>query len=420
MNKLPATFHVILIMLLFPLLTYAQDEYAGFGHMVDVSSFHAKSFTFSCTTLSQNTTVLVACYDADGKFIRSYLNEPLPVVNKWEPLSVTGKLSKNAARLFVGVYYKGDGTFLYDDMRLSMKGGSGEENVTLKNAGFEDTTGLNSYFFTKKVEDAATIVIDPLNSSNHVLQVVSKNKTNTETYGNNKTAGNFADVNGVRLYYETYGTGEPLVLLHGALESISSYAGIIPLLARNFKVIAVDTRGHGKSSADTTKLTYQLYAEDVNKLLTYLHLDSVRVLGWSDGGNTGLLLAMNHPEKVRQLAILGANLYNDHSSVADWVNDTLRSQIKVLEANADLNFEWRVKQCLLNEPHIDPASLGKISCNTLVMAGEKDVIKEPHTRLIAKSIPHSTLIIFRKTGHEAVREIPELFVKTVTGFFTGK
>ncbi|TWW00833.1 alpha/beta fold hydrolase [Chitinophaga pinensis] len=71
-------------------------------------------------------------------------------------------------------------------------------------------------------------------------------------YGNNETTGKYATINGNRIYYETYGEGEPLLLLHGASESIRHYAKQIPALSASFKVIAVDTRGHGKSTADTT------------------------------------------------------------------------------------------------------------------------------------------------------------------------
>jgi len=156
--------------------------------------------------------------------------------------------------------------------------------------------------------------------------------------------------------------------------------------------------------------------------LDKLGLDSVNVLGWSDGGNTGLILAMNHPKYVRKLAIMGANLYNNKSSVPDWVNDTLRSQIQVLEQSqrdSRDEFELRVKKVLLTEPNIDPLSLGKIQCKTLVMAGEKDIIKEKHTRLIANSIKDSRLVIFKKASHDAPVEIPEKFAATVMDFFSG-
>lgn len=119
-------------------------------------------------------------------------------------------------------------------------------------------------------------------------------------------------------------------------DAIQTFASQIPALSKHYKVIAVDTRGHGKSTADTTKLTYELYADDTYKLLNELKLDSVNVLGWSDGGNTGLILAMQHPEKVKKLAIMGANLYNDNTAVQEWVNDTLRQQIKRLEQTGSL------------------------------------------------------------------------------------
>ena len=106
-------------------------------------------------------------------------------------------------------------------------------------------------------------------------------------YGDNPLAGHYALVNGIKLYYESYGEGQPLILLHGNGGSINAFANQIPFFEKYYRVIAVDSRLQGKSGGSSDSISYNLMASDFCALLDYLHLDSVFVLGWSDGGNDG-------------------------------------------------------------------------------------------------------------------------------------
>ena len=243
----------------------------------------------------------------------------------------------------------------------------------------------------------------------------------SDEYGENTKRGKYAPVNGIRLYYEIYGAGEPLLLLHGNNMSIASFNRQIPELAKKYQVIALDSRGQGNSSADSTKLTYELFADDAAAFLDFLGIDSAHVLGWSDGGNIGLLLAMEHPRKVKKLASMAAVLYNDNTSISPKLNALLRKQLAEMKdkgiAEADMNY--RLKNLLLTEPHIQPDSLTKVTVPVLVMAGEDDIVKREHTALIARKLPESTLKIFRKAGHEAPKEVTEEFNRAVMDFFAG-
>jgi len=127
-------------------------------------------------------------------------------------------------------------------------------------------------------------------------------------YGDNKAAGRYLTTRGIKLYYETYGQGDPLLMLHINGGSIEVFTYQIPYFARNYRVIAVDSRAQGKSTDRKDSLTFEMMADDFNALLDSLHLDSCYVLGWSDGGISGLLLALRHPEKVKKLAVSGPNL----------------------------------------------------------------------------------------------------------------
>ena len=117
-------------------------------------------------------------------------------------------------------------------------------------------------------------------------------------YGDNKEAGNYKKINGINLYYEIYGTGKPLIFLHGSGGSIRGASGRIEYFKKYFKVIAIDSRGHGKSIDTTTKqLTYVQMANDIKVLLDSLNIDSAFVQGQSDGAILGLLLAINYPRQ---------------------------------------------------------------------------------------------------------------------------
>lgn len=136
-----------------------------------------------------------------------------------------------------------------------------------------------------------------------------KEKSLKTNYGKNKN-GKYIDIGDAKIYYETYGKGEPLLLLHGNNGSISDFYQQIPALAKHFKVIAIDTRGQGRSTDFTTSdYSYELFANDLHKVIQQLDLKNVNILGWSDGGNTGLMFSLKHPELVNKLITIGANIH---------------------------------------------------------------------------------------------------------------
>ena len=130
-------------------------------------------------------------------------------------------------------------------------------------------------------------------------------QTNAIVYGNNLSAGHYAIVNGISLYYETYGSGRPLILLHGNGGSIKAFSNQIPFFEKYYRVIAIDSRLQGKSGGSPDSISYDLMASDFCGLLDYLQIDSAFVLGWSDGGINGLIMAMNYPKKVKRAGCLG-------------------------------------------------------------------------------------------------------------------
>jgi len=143
-----------------------------------------------------------------------------------------------------------------------------------------------------------------------------------QSYGNNPRAGAYASINGIRMYYEVYGKGEPLVLLHGNGGSIAGHSKRIEYFSRYYKVIAIDSRAHGKSIDTLSVLNYDMMTRDIHDLLDTLKVDSAYVWGQSDGAILALLLAIHYPEKVRKAAGMASNLRPDTSAVlpeiANW------------------------------------------------------------------------------------------------------
>ncbi|MCR5890166.1 alpha/beta fold hydrolase [Hymenobacter sp. J193] len=242
---------------------------------------------------------------------------------------------------------------------------------------------------------------------------------NPEHYGSNATTGHTVAVSGGQLYYERYGQGTPLLLLHGNGQSIAAFQKQISELARHFEVIAVDTRAHGRSPDHTTApLTYDLFAEDVHQLLDSLHLPQVDVLGWSDGGNTALKLALAYPARIRRLAVMGANLFPTAEAIEPDFLALLRRQLREAEQHPEAGQPHRARliRLLLQEPQLSFQAMAAVKVPVLVMAGEKDLVLEKHTRALARSLPQGQLRIFPGATHYAPQEVPGPFNEAVLTF----
>ena len=243
-------------------------------------------------------------------------------------------------------------------------------------------------------------------------------QTNTIVYGSNPSAGHYAAVNGINLYYETYGSGEPLILLHGNGGSMNSFSNQIPFFEKYYEVIAIDSRLQGKSGGSPDSMSYDLMAADFCALLDYLHIKSANVLGWSDGGIDGIIMAMNCPEKVKRLAISGANTVPDSSALTN--ADIQGMKDFMAHPKTASKREIALVKMMIDQPNIPYESLKQIHCPVLVMAGDHDMIKPEHTIKIFQSIPSASLCIFPDSRHGVLLQHPKLFNETVLTFFKSK
>lgn len=238
-------------------------------------------------------------------------------------------------------------------------------------------------------------------------------------YGSNN--GKYIQHRGFKMYYEVYGKGEPLLIIHGNGGSINNFENQIPYFSKNYQVILADSRAHGKSIDQGDSLNYEMMTDDLNALLDTLHIDSCNVIGWSDGGIEGLLLAIRHPKKVKKLAVTGANLIPDPILSTDpWVVETVIAAIdslKKLPVSFENKRQLKLQRLLINEPHITHAALQTIACPTLVIGGDQDVIMPRHTLEIAENIKKSNLWILPNSGHSTPLAYKDLFNETVHTFF---
>lgn len=404
-------------------------DWDAFLQYIDISAWQGHRFKVTAAVRAQclddkagaEIAVRIDKSDKTMGFFYNMMDRPIRDT-QWKVYTIAGKVDKKASRLNLGGLYQHKGYFWFDDFHVYVETTRGVwSELPLADGDFEaDTAALRRHwplmirraFFHMSLSDTGVY------QGSHCIRVDGSSFVNPNTYGSNDSTGHYVQANGIRLYYEVYGQGQPLLLLHGNSESIVSFSKQIPELSKYFKVIAVDSRGQGRSTEDGKTYTYDLFAQDMNALLDTLGLDSVDILGWSDGGNTGLIMAMNYPRRVRTLAVMGANIFIDNTVVAPWVFRTLHKQQQTVEGDTTYNDANRSRliTLLLTEPRHTFEELNAIHCPTLVMAGEKDVIKEGHTRQIAAHIPHSTVVIFPGGTHEEPSEHPDIFNKTVEDF----
>ena len=238
-------------------------------------------------------------------------------------------------------------------------------------------------------------------------------------YGSNPAAGKIFTHDGVKLYYEVYGTGEPLLLVHGNGSSIGELKAQIDYFRKRYRVIAMDSRDHGKSSDSPDAITYEKMSDDLAALLDHLKTGPAYVLGWSDGGIEALLLGIRHPAQVKKLAAMAANLNPDglQPEILGLIKSTLSSMPAAVKATPAGKREMKVTQMMLDEPHIELQALETIAAPTLVLASDHDLIRDEHTLDIYHHLPNSQLVIFPNATHMIPYDDPVLFNTTVERFF---
>ena len=224
----------------------------------------------------------------------------------------------------------------------------------------------------------------------------------------------------IRHNYIEKGEGFPLILLHGNGEDVSYFEHQMEPFAQHFRVIAIDTRGHGQTPRGEAPFTIRQFAEDLLGFMDLHQIEKAHVLGFSDGGNIAMVFALAHPERVEKLILDGANL--NASGVKSKIQIPIEIGYRMARLFAKKSPEARKNAELLglmvNDPNVKPEELARIQNPTLVMAGDNDMIKDRHTRLIAASIPGAELAII-PGSHFIANKNPDAFNEAVLRFLCG-
>jgi pimeloyl-ACP methyl ester carboxylesterase len=255
-------------------------------------------------------------------------------------------------------------------------------------------------------------------------------------YGNNPSAGHYLQVGDAKIYYEVYGSGHPLVLLHGGLFGyIDEYAGVIPELSRRYTVIAIALRGHGKSELGNQPLSNRLFAEDSVAVIRHVTSEPVDLVGFSTGAMVSYVLTINHPELVHKLIAVGgpisdsgavesnatateANAYKDPAELEKLAPKLVARRKKLY---ADLR-DWdrlvlAFGKMSTTEQDIPKEKVQAIQCPTLIAAGDQDMYtKLEHFVEIYHLLPHGELAIVPGCEHTVFKCNPNLMAELVEHF----
>jgi pimeloyl-ACP methyl ester carboxylesterase len=233
--------------------------------------------------------------------------------------------------------------------------------------------------------------------------------------------GNYVNVENASIYYATFGSGTPVLVLHGGLGSLEDMSYQIKALAKSHFVIAADSRGQGRSTDSDQPLSYSLMADDMTKLLDQLKIPRADVVGWSDGGIIGLDLAMRYPARVKKLVAISANFdvsgIRESSTKETGVPRTpLRYRLLAPDSSYWPVIYRKVVTLWRTQPHYSLTELGQIKAPTLVMAGEFDIVKPQHSAQLARAIPQSKEIIVQGATHAVPTDKPDAVNNEILNF----
>ena len=236
------------------------------------------------------------------------------------------------------------------------------------------------------------------------------------------TRQEFLHNSGASIFYSEYFPADPqaptLILLHGNGEDHTYFVKQIPAFSPHFRLVLMDTRGQGQSTGGDGELNFSVFAADLLALMDHLQIAKAHLLGFSDGGNLALTFALAHPERVQSLILNGANL--EPGGVK------LSTQLPIVLGYGCCRllspFSRKARQngallgLMVNHPHIPPQALAALTMPALVIVGERDMIRDRHSQLIARSLPNAQFVRIPGGDHFCAAKCPEVFNHAVLSF----
>lgn len=236
----------------------------------------------------------------------------------------------------------------------------------------------------------------------------------------------YVEHDGARIWYATYGSGSPIILLHGGLGHSGNWGYQVPVLVRSgYRTVVIDSRGHGRSTRDERPYTYQMMASDVLAVMDALHLEQAALVGWSDGACTALVLASNAPARVAGVFFFACNMDPSGTKEVELSPILKRcfsrhvKDYEQLSATPDQFDEFSAAVNLMQQtqPNYSPNDLAQISVPVAIAQSEHDeFIKREHAEYLARSIPNAELVILASLSHFAPLQRPEQFNSAMLAF----
>lgn len=341
----------------------------------------------------------------------------------WKTYTISGKIDNDAQLLHFGAFAQDNGDYYFDDFKLEINDGKSKKwmSLPIKNSSFEDNIENEKNWFNGILSGSQTDVKNFKIDYSSETSFDGKNSLHIK--GSNIIGsmphGKFIEANGIKLYYETYGEGEPVLMIHGNGQSINAFMNQVDDFSKKYKVIIVDCRERGKSTFDkNVELTFDVQVEDLKQFLDKLGIKKVKILGWSDGGILAIMMSLKYPDLVEKFAASGANIFPEGLLDSE-LQDLKDGLEKFKKDNKDNKNDWLIDLYNLDYkyPQLKYEDLKNIKAKALIIAGDKDVIKIDHTVKIYESIPNSQLAIIPGASHMVPIEKPELFNSLVLKFF---
>ena len=236
------------------------------------------------------------------------------------------------------------------------------------------------------------------------------------------TRQEFLHNSGANIFYSEYFPADPqaptLILLHGNGEDHTYFVKQIPAFSPHFRLVLMDTRGQGQSTGGDGELNFSVFAADLLALMDHLQIAKAHLLGFSDGGNLALTFALAHPERVQSLILNGANLEPGGVKLSTQLPIVLGygccRLLSPFSRKARQN--GSVLGLMVNHPHIPPQALAALTMPALVIVGERDMIRDRHSQLIARSLPNAQFVRIPGGDHFCAAKCPEVFNHAVLSF----
>ncbi len=235
----------------------------------------------------------------------------------------------------------------------------------------------------------------------------------------------YAPVNGIKIWYAVFGHGKPVILLHGGLANSNYWGNQVPVLAKHYEVIVMDSRGHGRSTRNEQPYGYDLMASDVIGLMDYLKIQKAAIVGWSDGAILGLDIALHHPERLSKLFAFAAN--SDPTGVADisksdvfnaYIARAAKEYEKLSATPTQYNaFLDQISKMWATQPNWTAADLKTITVPTWIVDADHDeAIKRENTEFMAANIPNAGMLIQPEVSHFSFLQDPQQFTNDILHF----